>query len=191
MRFQILASLLLTITTIGLETVPRALSQPTGTDFFGDRLPPDATARLGTVRWRNGSAISFLAYINGGKEFLTVGTGKQGSIRIWDVASGKEIRAFGVGAGGFLTADRKILINSEEGVRKSWQSAVMNADGLWHVWDIASGKELRSFRLDPGPPVNNSQTIMSPDGRFVVIKNPDHTIRIHNTENGKLVRQFG
>jgi WD40 repeat protein len=60
------------------------------TDLYGDPLPEGAIARLGTVRLRH-FGVSKLAFLPAGKTFLS---GSYESIRLWDIATGKELRAF-------------------------------------------------------------------------------------------------
>src|SRR5262249_39848075 len=61
-------------------------------DLHGDPLPPGALARLGTVRLRHGSDMTFVAFGAGGKTLLTAGQDQ--TIRLWDLGTGKEIRRF-------------------------------------------------------------------------------------------------
>src|SRR5262249_51283047 len=61
-------------------------------DAFGDPLPDGALARMGTLRWRQGSGIGFVGFIEDGKQVLTASAD---GFRVWDVATGKEVRRFG------------------------------------------------------------------------------------------------
>ncbi len=72
--------------------------EPKGTgavDQYGDLLPADAVARLGTVRWRHGGLCGFVTFLPDGKSVLTAGA--DNLIRVWGFPSGKEIRHFGAG----------------------------------------------------------------------------------------------
>src|SRR5262249_38940733 len=59
-------------------------------DLHGDPLPTGVLARLGTARYRHGSSITSIAYSADGKLLASGGSDKR--IRIFDAASGKEIR---------------------------------------------------------------------------------------------------
>ena len=59
-------------------------------DANGDPLPAGARGRLGTLRWRHGQAVNYVAFLPDGKAVLT---GSQDRIlRLWDRDTGKEIR---------------------------------------------------------------------------------------------------
>src|SRR5262245_56990363 len=62
-------------------------------DQYGDPLPGGALARLGTVSWRPGHDIDFLAFAAEGK--LVVAREPYGAFRIYDFASGKEVHRLG------------------------------------------------------------------------------------------------
>src|SRR5437763_781744 len=57
-------------------------------DVNGDPLPVGALARIGSVRLRHGSDVEALAFGADGK--VLASAGRDSTIRIWDVATGKE-----------------------------------------------------------------------------------------------------
>src|SRR5581483_9814028 len=60
-------------------------------DRYGDPLPKDALARLGTVRWRHGVLVFALAYSPDGRTIVTAGVSR--GLVLWDAATGKELLA--------------------------------------------------------------------------------------------------
>src|SRR5690242_13241009 len=101
--------LLLTTCLLSLALPLRAQTLPAKaprTDRYGDPLPPGATARLGTVRWRNGTRdIKSLRYSSDGRTLLSVET--DASVRVWDAATGKQYHTFTIPQGDYwvLTSD--------------------------------------------------------------------------------------
>jgi WD40 repeat protein/beta-lactamase regulating signal transducer with metallopeptidase domain len=65
---------------------------PATADLHGDPLPAGALARLGTTRLRHGAPITFVAFGPEGKTLITAG--QDNTARLWDLATGKEIRRF-------------------------------------------------------------------------------------------------
>jgi WD40 repeat protein len=64
---------------------------PVHTDLYGDPLPVGAIARLGTARFRPGKLIRVLAFAPDGR---TLAGTVDSRFIVWDVASGRELRAF-------------------------------------------------------------------------------------------------
>src|ERR1700730_18398260 len=60
----------------------------------GDKsLPDGAVARFGTLRWRHGHEVYFVAFADSGKQVLT--SCGDGVVYVWDAATGDELRRFG------------------------------------------------------------------------------------------------
>ncbi len=57
-------------------------------DSYGDPLPAEAVARLGTLRFRHASPVVSLVYLAEGKMAASAGR----TIRLWDAATGREAR---------------------------------------------------------------------------------------------------
>src|SRR5215831_12233927 len=98
-----------------LLLIPGALlGEEPRVDRYGDPLPARAIARLGTVRWRHGDGASFVAFLPGGKEVLSVG--RDDFVRFWDADTGKEVRQF------------SISVNQRTGGAPGLSTAALSAD---------------------------------------------------------------
>src|SRR5262249_47583931 len=62
------------------------------------------------------------------------------------------------------------------------------SDGSVSVWDTATGKELRSFKISPPGRLNMLR--FAPDAKGLIIRGNDDLLLLHNAE-GKEVRTFG
>src|SRR5438270_4883143 len=65
-------------------------------DLYGDPLPPGATARLGSMRFRHGSPVTSVAFSADGKTIVSAEQGN--AVQLWEAASGKKLRQFHGGA---------------------------------------------------------------------------------------------
>src|SRR5207244_2207570 len=67
-------------------------------DRYGDPLPPDATARLGTVRFRHGGEVLCATFSADGKTLTSYGNDH--ILRTWALPNGKELRCVSTRQGG-------------------------------------------------------------------------------------------
>jgi WD40 repeat protein len=162
--------------TVVVGMIPAAVAGPAEpVDRAGDPLPPGAVARLGTTRFRRGSSIRQVAYTPDGGTLATLGD--DGVIRLWDAATGVEIRHLAAAppASGFALASpgRTLFTASRE-------------DRLIRGWDVASGRQVRCT-ADHG--VATEVIASSPDGRRLACGGRDGIALVDPT-TGRLVRRI-
>jgi WD40 repeat protein len=163
-------------------------------DRYGDPLPLGALARLGTVRFRHTKTIWAMAYSPDGK-ILAAADGDgiaghrglswhgpaEGTIRLWDPKTGKELRRL-TGHDGIIrslafSADGKLLVSTspENGLNR----------GRVNIWDVATGKR-RELRDGIG---SARCAALSPDGATLAVGCPGD-IYFFDVASGKAVRKF-
>ncbi len=155
---------------------PSAPTPRVRTDRYGDRLPPGASRRLGTVRYRHGNPISEVRFSADGKTLLS--RGLRQSISVWDPATGKELRRIAV------ERDQFVLALSPNG--KLLACFKGTGDPLC-LRETATGKEIRQFAGDPN---TFSHAAFSPDGRILVASARDATIRFWAVATGEELRRI-
>jgi RNA polymerase sigma factor (sigma-70 family) len=156
-------------------------------DQYGDPLPDGALARLGTTRFRHPHFVTGVAFAPDGKTLAS--TCCDGAVRLWESNTGKEFRRFtrtpnpilGQGEvtfnGAAITRDGTLLV------------AIENLDTA-HVWDLASGKEVRQLkgRYAFG-------MALSPDDRTLAIGESGELagrqVSLWDLATGRLLRVFG
>ncbi len=143
---------------------------------------------------------------------LYFGGGDSGTLRVWEVASGKQVHEF-PGSIGVITPDGTgMLILSGKTIRlfdmdggkekRSWdlgadsvglavshdgkQVATGLTDKTIRVWDYATGKEVRKLEGHTLPPT----VTFSPDGKQLLSASEDKTVRLWDLGTGKEVRRF-
>jgi WD40 repeat protein len=162
------------------------------TDPNGDPLPAGALARMGSLRWRHGTAVSYLAFTPDGKAVLTAS--QDGIIRLWERDSGKEIRRFqappqklqpmnlrpplvygygGTVAGVAMSQDGKLL-------------ATVLGNSAVQLWDVETGKEIRQLK---GPSNGVATVHFAPDGKSLATRGFDRTTSVLETQSGKQLAQ--
>jgi WD40 repeat protein len=171
------------------------------TDLHGDALPAGALQRLGTVRFRHNATA--IAYSPDGK--ILASGGHDNAIRLFDAASGKEIRRL-LGhkprsysptpdpANSFNPVDALVSATGEGGVNSvafSPDGKVL-ASGGWddtvRLWDVATGKELR--KIDAHKAMVG-RVVFSPDGKILASRGGlDGTVRLWDPTTGTQLQKF-
>lgn len=170
---------------------PGPPAKKAGTEPAGDALPAGAVARLGTVRWRNGAGLFAVAFSPDGKTLAAAGGSpwaKQGvqsadpTIRLWDVATGRERRQL-TGHQGVVTA----LAFSPDGTTLA---ATTPEDNGVRLWDLAGGESRKiEFPRNMGP---LSAFALSPDGKTLALAGGEQPlVQLREVSGGKQLSDFG
>lgn len=130
---------------------------------------PKSNTLRGHDRW-----VAAVAFSPDGRQLVT--GGGDDVWKLWDVATGKELRSRPAGCKGVTAVafrpDGRCLATG------GW-------DGPVTLWDTATGKEQRSLR---GHAENVTSLAYRPDGRRIVSGSGDDTLRIWDPATGKSLR---
>jgi len=145
-------------------------------DLFGDPLPDGALARLGTIRFRNGSEVTAVTLSADGKTLVSANRTKV--IRLWDLASGRPMGRIECPQIVYTVAiapDGKLLAAS------GWGGPV-------YLLDRANGRVVRKL-TNPHNKFNG--VAFSRDGRFLAGgSNVADSVALWEVSSGKLVREL-
>jgi RNA polymerase sigma factor (sigma-70 family) len=146
-------------------------------DQAGDPLPAEALSRLGTMRFRHGGAISSIDFTPDGKSLVSCGIWD--GIRIWDTASGKQIRRLAIETAGdrplSVSPDGKLLAILVQ--RKTVQEESIA------IYEFATGRLVRRF----GKENQASGLLFSPDGKTLASYRWPHTVSLWDPSTGRLL----
>jgi len=149
---------------------------PARTDRYGDPLPPEAVARLGTIRFRHANSVSSVCFSPDGKRVLSGSCDNK--LVLWDVESGKRLRTFeghteGVTSVSFSPDGKRVLSGSR--------------GNTVALWDAARGKRIRTFE---GHTEGVTSVCFIPDGKQVISGSNDSTLALWDVASGKRILTF-
>lgn len=151
--------------------------QKRGADSYGDPLPAGSFARLGTARMRHGIEINDLVFAPDGLSFASAGLGDGPEVRLWETATGKELR-------------RLVPVKNPMGASLLVGPIAYSPDGKYlvgvslefHLWELATGKDLRRWG-DLG--TQTRAVVFSPDGTEIAAADGSNGLRIYEAASGK------
>lgn len=124
-----------------LDSLSRETIDPDELAVAGGGDPTNAARELvsicGDSRWKNGSGIGHLSYLDDGARIFSVGA----ICAVWDVATGRIVQRFSGNRIGAIGAQGKYVATTDWG------------DDLVQVWDATSGKKLDKLGADGMTPV--------------------------------------
>ncbi len=190
----VVTTLLLGVTLLlaqrpGDSARPPAPDKPR-TDQAGDPLPPGATLRLGTGRFRHSGWMKALAFTPDGKTLLT--KSESNSLRFWETATGRLLGEVGTDDNMF-----RGFALSADGKRFASVGALMGEEGFpsrgaIRLWDTATRKEIRTITM--GERDRPTLAEFTPDGKALVVAATDKTneavVHVFDTDTGEELRRF-
>ena len=113
------------------------------------------------------------------------------AMRVWDVASGRELRTLGttsVSVSGLTGGEGGVALSPDG---KQLASLVVGSEKpVVRVWDITSGRELRSIDL-PDEELSMAEVGFTPDGRLLVAGVVDKQIKLWDVTSKLSERKLG
>jgi RNA polymerase sigma factor (sigma-70 family) len=212
-KLKIAAAMLLVTAMLGtgatllLKAAPQAVEQPPPdvgsqrAEIAGERLPGGVLARMGSAQLRHGDAVFFAAYTPDGRALLTAG--KDHTVRLWDLATGKEIRRFDWGP---AAPDRKAA-SSEDGTIAQLEQATLDdwalgdqvalssdgklvaasRGGAVGLWETATGTRQRLIPTDQKRLI---QLAFSADGKSLLTLGPGgQATAVWNVATGRCIQR--
>jgi RNA polymerase sigma factor (sigma-70 family) len=179
---------------------PPAQARPDRAEVGGEPLPDGALARMGTTRLRHGDAVSFAAYTPDGQALVTASRDR--TVRLWDLATGKELRRFHWGE---VQPDSKPQ-PPEDGLPQRYEQhfwdvtarscqAALSSDGkivaasrggVVCLWETATGKKLRDLQTGQKRLV---QLAFAADGKSLLTLGPGQATAVWEVATGTCVRR--
>jgi WD40 repeat protein len=169
-------------------------AQEAPSDAMGDPLPPGAIQRIGTLRFRHpgkshhGIALTALALSPDGTRIASAAG--DGTIRVWDFPTGKELLRWSAHAGEISAVDFSPdgrLLATGGGSQMLASRLLPEGDRMLRIWDAATGKEVRAMA---GHERGVTCLAFSPTGKTIVSGSMDQSFRLWDLETGAELRKF-
>jgi RNA polymerase sigma factor (sigma-70 family) len=110
-------------------------------DQFGDPLPEEAVARIGSTRLRHSGLIYSLAFTHGGKRLASSGSD---GLRTWDVATGREVRHLAERLG-FRPLQTAVSPDGKHAASTGEREGGASKPAPLALWDLAAGTKVKEF----------------------------------------------
>src|SRR5579864_3202488 len=163
----------------------QSLTESGPKDSSGDPLPRGALERLGTARLRHGSGGSVAAIFSPDSKVLATGADEENSssIRLWDAATGREVRRIEV-----TTRDTRAAASLGPSLAFSPDGKIVAGAAVRiQLWEAATGKILRSLENDGEWCV---ALCFSPNGKILAAGDGRNQIRLFDVETGQELRSL-
>jgi WD40 repeat protein/pimeloyl-ACP methyl ester carboxylesterase len=136
------------------------------------RVWSTATGRLMAILPGDRRGYPAAVFLPGGEHILTSGTDRVS--RVWSMRTSQLITT--------LTATGQVI--DLAAFSADSEKIVTGGDNTAHVWNSATGERLTSLRGHTAP-IDHAE--FSPDGRLILTASKDHTARLWESANGRLV----
>ncbi len=177
MQYEILTKEFMRAITAAPDATASSKPAQNLVDAHGDPIPRGAVARLGTTRfWMGGR---YAAFSPDGKLLASANRSKEDkTIRLWDLATGKEVRRLEGHEAGVYRA-----VFSPDGKRL----ASVASDQTIRLWDVDRGAEIFRLRFEG---TIRSNLAFSPDGKLLAAGTTNHTAFIWDVAQQREARRI-
>jgi WD40 repeat protein len=156
-------------------------------DIHGDPLPPHAWVRMGSARFHHPGGASHIAFSPDGKFLVSSANGNAEPIRLWEAATGIEVRTLQVprdcwpAALTFLPDARTLVAGCLQTKRPG---ALIDLDDTIRLLDVSTGQEIRTMTGYHG---SVQSVAVSPDGKTLASADREGVIRLWDVGTGRQI----
>src|SRR5262249_2620109 len=135
-----------------------------------------AKSRMPFLAHSADAGISRLAYFPDGKTLASGSWAGDGTVKLWEAATGKLIRTVGTDAGGIC-----FVAASTDGKYLAWGNG-----GKIRLYDVAARRQARCLSISCAV----DSVAFSPDSKILTTANGDGTVRLWEVATGKVIRDL-